>query len=215
MLYVPRASWFNTTQFFSKCRWGVLSNKFIIFLWSIIRSFIPLLLYYINIKIIIVLSLFWIYMSFFGFFFIMLSCNCFWIILLWFFWNFRNSVVLRLSCRVRCIFIMLICNCFWFILLCFFFLNFHDFVSDFITKQSCFCCFWNWSFWSSFKRICGRLFTMIKKFLAIFTTQVFNYIFTNILTHIFSKRQKPKAFYKYSIFRLNWIADHFCILCFN
>ena len=53
------------------------------------------------------------------------------------------------------------------------------------------------------------LFSMIKKFLAIFTTQVFAYIFTNIFTHIFSKRQKSIPFYKYSISRFGWIFTHF------
>ena len=51
--------------------------------------------------------------------------------------------------------------------------------------------------------VCSRLFSMIKKFLSIFNTQVFTYIFTNIFTHTFSKRQESIPFYKYSIIRLN------------
>ena len=54
----------------------------------------------------------------------------------------------------------------------------------------------------------SRLFSMIKKFLAIFTTQVFTYIFANNFNHIFSKRQKPIAFYKY------WISHHFLYFTF-
>ena len=48
-----------------------------------------------------------------------------------------------------------------------FFWRFCDFISSFITSQitSCFSSFLNWSFLSSFKCICSRLFYMIKKFL--------------------------------------------------
>ena len=42
--------------------------------------------------------------------------------------------------------------------------------------------------------ICGKLFSMIKKFLAIFNTQVLTYIITGTFTYIFSKRQKSIAF---------------------
>ena len=89
-------------------------------------------LYYFNLSLsIIFLSSFWRYIFFFRNLFIMLICNCFWIILLWTFWSPRN------------------------------------FISNFITNQitSCFNCFLNCSFWISFKRICSRLFNMIKKFL--------------------------------------------------
>ena len=37
----------------------------------------------------------------------------------------------------------------------------------------------------------------------------FTYIFTNIITHTFSKRQRSIAFYQYSISLLNWIAHRF------
>ena len=49
--------------------------------------------------------------------------------------------------------------------------DFRNFISDFITHQttSCIYCFLNWSFWSSSKCLCWRLFSMIKKFLAVFT----------------------------------------------
>ena len=47
--------------------------------------------------------------------------------------------------------------------------------------------FFNCSFWSSFTRICCRFFSMIKKFLTVFTTQGFTYIFTNILTIFLAK----------------------------
>ena len=33
--------------------------------------------------------------------------------------------------------------------------------------------------------------------------------FTNIFTHIFNKGRKSIVFYKYLIFRLNWISNHF------
>ena len=61
-------------------------------------------------------------------------------------------------------------------------------------------------FWYSFKCICSGLFRIIKKFLAVVTTQVFTYIFTDIFTHIFSKRQKSTTLYKFLISMLNWIV---------
>ena len=125
------------------------------------------------------MSLFWRYIFFFRYFFIMLICNCFWIISLWIFWNPRN------------------------------------FISNLITNQitSCFCCFLNDSLRKGFKYVCCKLFSVIKGFLDVFTTQVFTYIFSNIFNHIFSKRQKSIAFHKYSISRLNLIAHYF--LCFR
>ena len=39
--------------------------------------------------------------------------------------------------------------------------------------------------------------------LAVFTTKMFAYIFANILTHVFSKRQKFITFNKYSVSLLN------------
>ena len=40
--------------------------------------------------------------------------------------------------------------------------------------------FFYYSFWTSFKCICCRLFSNIKKFLAVFTTQVFTYTFNEL-----------------------------------
>ena len=64
--------------------------------------------------------------------------NCLWIVLLWIFWNFRDFTVLRLT---YCI-------------------------SNFVTDQiaGSFCCFLNWYFWISFKRICCRLFDWSRSF---------------------------------------------------
>ena len=75
MLYVHGSSSIVSTQFFvlNLVGWfGLLSNKFII----------PLLYYYINIKIInSFLSFLWRYISFFRYFFIIVICNYLWIIL--------------------------------------------------------------------------------------------------------------------------------------
>ena len=81
---------------------------------------------------------------------------------------------------------------------------------NFISNQiaSCFSCFLNCSFWSSFKCICSRLFSMIKTFLTVFTAYVLPYNLTNNFSHISCKRQKSIAFYKYSISSLNWISCH-------
>ena len=59
-------------------------------------------------------------------------------------------------------------NCFWAIL-CWPFLYFCNFISSFIASKftSCFFNFLNYSFWSSFKCISGRFFSMIKKILAV------------------------------------------------
>ena len=43
----------------------------------------------------------------------------------------------------------------------------------------------------------------------------FYYIFTSIINHIFHKRQKSIACYKYLTSWLKWIAHHFYILHFN
>ena len=73
----------------------------------------------------------------------------------------------------RCIsffrYLFTIYNCFWIILLWIFW-NLHNFISNCITNQitSCFSCFLNYSFWRSFKWICCRFFSMIKKFLLMF-----------------------------------------------
>ena len=84
---------------------------------------------------------------------------------------------------------------------------YHMSFDHFFTKQitSCLCSFFNRFSWSSFKCICSRLFSMTKKFLVVFTTNVF----TNKSTYTFSKEQTSTAFYKYSIFRINLIARNF------
>ena len=79
ILYFNRDSSFISTQIFvlNLAGWfGVLANKFIIF-------DIPSLYHYINIKTISnLLFFFWKCKSFFRYFFIILICNCVWIILI-------------------------------------------------------------------------------------------------------------------------------------
>ena len=137
---------------------------------------IPLLYYYINLRSLIICRLFfWKYISFFRYFSIKSNFFCF------------------------------ICNFFW-IIVWWSSSYFCSFISTFISNQitSYFCCFLNYSFWSSFKCICSRLFSMIKKFLAIFKSFLFI---------LFSKRKKSISFYKYSISWLNWLGHQF--LCFT
>ena len=58
------------------------------YLTNILFFGIPLLYYYINLRS-------WIWkrdISFFRYFFVMLICNCFWVVLLWSFWDFFISV---------------------------------------------------------------------------------------------------------------------------
>ena len=69
---------------------------------------IPLLYYYINLRSLIILSFFWRYISFFRYFFIMLICNCFWIILLWIFWIFCNPISNFITNQISCF-----CCFFW------------------------------------------------------------------------------------------------------
>ena len=79
------------------------------------------------------------------------------------------------------------------------FWNTCHFISYFITNQiTSFCCFLNYSFWNSFYCIYCWLFSTIKKFLAIFITYIFSN-FSWMWTHVFSKRQKSKSFYIYSL----------------
>ena len=61
-------------------------------------------------------------------------------------------------------------------------------LSNFVANQITisFWCFLDCFFRSSSKCICGRLFSMIKTFLTVFTVYVFTYIFTNIFTYIFT-----------------------------
>ena len=106
--------------------------------------------------------------------------------------NLNSSIILCLSSGdiyLSLVFIILIFNCLWIILLWIFW-DFWNFISDSITNQftSCFYCFLSYCFWRSFKCICIRFISTINKFLAIFTTCVFTYIFTNIFAYIFSKR---------------------------
>ena len=85
---------------------GVLSNKFIIFWYSII-----MLLFQSQI-IKTFLSLFWRYISFFRYFFIILIFNCFWMILLWIFLipcNFIRNFITNQITSCFCYFL----NCFF------------------------------------------------------------------------------------------------------
>ena len=96
--------------------------------------------------------------------------------LLYYYINLRSSLTLCILSGDIYIYIFLryyflICNCFWIILLQSFW-DFPNFICDFIANEftSCFCWFLNSSFWRSFKCICSRLFSMIKRFLVVFTT---------------------------------------------
>ena len=179
MLYAPPASSFISIQFFV---------DFVYCLTSLLFFDIPLLQYYRNITIINnSLSFFWRYVSLFRYFFIILNCNCFWIILLWIFLRLRDSATARLFYSqfinnflaffwkyisfFRYFFAMPICNCIRIILL-WNFLGFHNVIRKFITSQivSYACCFFNKPSWSSFKCIWSRLFSIIKRFLNIFTS---------------------------------------------
>ena len=87
--------------------------------------------------------------------------------------------------------------------------------SSFVTVSELFCnedsaVFWIVLFEAFFTCICNRLFSMINRFLAVFTT----YFFTHIFTHISSKRQKSITFSKYSISMLNWIACRFLYMLY-
>ena len=115
---------------------------------------IPLLYYYINFKSLIIYSLFSADIHFF-------CC-----------WYFSNK---------SCIFCFTF-NCIWTVF-SWTFCNFCNFIKNFITNQitSWFCCL-NLSFWSIFKCICSRLFSMISKFLTIFTVKSLHF------PHISSKR---------------------------
>ena len=74
--------------------------------------------------------------------------------------------------------------------------NFCSFISNLIVNQinSYFCCFLNYFFWSSFKCICCRFFSMIIKFLSVFTTLVFTYAFTNIYFRFFWQKTEIHIF---------------------
>ena len=117
--------------------------------------------------------------------------------LLYYYINLRSSMIFCLSSGhtylfFKCIFIMLMFNCFE-TNLCWSFWDFHNSTSNFITNQitNCFFCFLNCSFWDSFKCICSRLFGMFKTLLALFTTPVFTYFFTNIFLILWVKDKNP------------------------
>ena len=76
------------------------------------------------------------------------------------------------------------------------FWNFCDFISNSVTNQitGYFCAFLNCSFWSSFKCTCSRLFSSIKKFLALLTTSVFTYILPIFLLTYLAKDKNPHPF---------------------
>ena len=102
------------------------------------------------------------------------------------------SLFWRYISFIRYFFIMLICKCFSITLLKIFW-NQSNFTIRFVTNEisSCFYCFLNCSFLSSFKCICCSLFSVIQKFLAIFTTK-FWLIFLQISLPIFlAKNKKP------------------------
>ena len=52
---------------------------------------------------------------------------------------------------------------------------------------SCFCCFLNCSFCNCFKCISSKLYSVIKKFVTVFTPYVFTYILTNMIFLSISK----------------------------
>ena len=119
-------------------------------------------------------------------------------------------IFLRYMAFFKYFFIVLIFNCLWIILLWIFW-NFCDFISNFVINQitSCFFSFLNYSSESSFKSICCRFLSMIKKFLTLFY-----HSFTNIFTQAFRKRRKYIAFYKQLICKLHWIAHYFLYFTF-
>ena len=114
----------------------------------------------------------------------------------------------------RYFFIMFICSCFWF-----FFFFFCKVFEIFVIlsaillsiKHHLLLLFLELVFWDILKNICNRLFGMIKKFLAVCTP--LTYIFINIFTDIFSKRQKYVAFHKYHW--VSWISHCILYLRFN
>ena len=114
------------------------------------------------------------------------------IALLYYYINLRSSVILCLSSTYIYILLMFNCTCFWVILLQSFW-NFYNYVNNFIINQiiSCSCCFLNCFSWSSFKCICCRLLSMIKKFLTAFIADVFTYVFTYFLPIFLAKDKNP------------------------
>ena len=156
-----------------------MSHKFNVFWYSIILAQI----------IGNFLSFFWRNISFFRYFFFMLICNCFWIILLQVLKIFvilpsknlatTSKVLLPIKSPVAS-------AIFW---IAIFEANLSASVVD---CSVCSRCFW--------------LYLPVK---------VCTYIFTNIFIHIFGKIQNSIAFYKYPASRLNWTAHHFLYFTLN
>ena len=63
----------------------------------------------------------------------------------------------------------------------------------------------SYSFWSNFTSICSRLFTKINVFDCIYHLRLYLYFYQADIAHIFSKRQKSIAFYRYLQLQLNSI----------
>ena len=130
--------------------------------------------------------------------------------ILYYYINHRSSIVFCLSSGdisfIRYFFIMFVCNCFW-IILSWTFWDFRSSISNFVTSQifSCFCLFLNECFWRSFESVADCL-PWSRSFWLYLQLPIFLSIF---LLTIFAKRQKPTAFYKYSISRLNRILHRF------
>ena len=165
-------SWFFLSIFLS-CSFVTVSDLFCYEFYDTFVLLLPIkslvtsvvVHYYINLRSSIISCLFFEIISFFRYFFITLICKFPWSFLSWTSSNFYNSTVVRLSYRV----------------------------SNFITNQitSCLCCFLNYPFWSSFQCICWRLFIMIKTFLAVFATQLYNLlVFLPIFLPIFLAKDK-------------------------
>ena len=115
---------------------------------------------------------------FFMYFFIIFVCNFLWIVFWLFFeivllcyFNLSSSITSCLSSEDLYLFLAISYSCSFVTVSQFFCCGFcskpRNFIINFITNQitSCFCCFLNCSFRSSFRCISCRLFSMIKKFL--------------------------------------------------
>ena len=105
---------------------------------------------------------------------------------------------------------ILICNRLWTIFLCSLW-SFPSFSRNFITKQiaSCFCCFLNWSFWSSLKCMIADFLAWWRSFRLRLPITSLRKLLLIFFTHILSKIQKFIAFCKYPFSRLNWISRIF------
>ena len=103
---------------------------------------------------------------------------------------------------------MFIFNCFLIIMLWNFW-KLCNYISNFITKKiaRCFCSFLSYSFQSSFNCICCRLFSMIKTFLVVFSTQLFT---DHFLPIFLAKGKNPEPFTNTQF--LNWTEYHVIFL---